>query len=124
MWMLSNWNAAAAVALLLFLFFAGVGMFFTAHRSFMHSLFAAALFSQTVWFFCRPLALPFGAAYLSHLVLDVANRRGIQLFFPFRKRVCLRLCSAGGRTNRVLFSLSLILAALLGGGLLLRMLHL
>ena len=69
--------------------------------SFWCGLLLMLLFSVAAAF----VHVPFGAAvlvgYLSHLLLDLLNKRGIQLFFPFEARFCLRLCYAGKTANKV-----------------------
>ena len=71
------------------------------HRTATHSLLLMLLFSVAAAF----VHVPFGAAvlvgYLSHLLLDLLNKRGIQLFFPFKARFCLHLCYAGKTANKV-----------------------
>ena len=97
----------------LLLFGAGCALLSGSHRSFTHSLAAAAFFTWAAGLLSGALALPFGAAYASHLLLDLTNRKGLRLFFPLRKRVCLGLWPARGAANTALFGLSSALALLL-----------
>ncbi len=80
----------------------------TNHRSFTHSILALFLFTVCVNLISPSLAVYFAIGYLSHLMLDLLNRRGIQLFFPLDSRICLHLCYAKGAANRFLMSASLI----------------
>ena len=57
------------------------------HRGFMHSFAALFMLCVCAAVIC-PAAVPyFGAAYLSHLVLDLLNKKGEQLFWPQKKRL-------------------------------------
>jgi membrane-bound metal-dependent hydrolase YbcI (DUF457 family) len=80
--------------------FAGPSAFLTYYRTYFHSLFAAALFSLlvTLLFLLRkraptenqPSLLPLFLAALSasvfHLVLDLCQSTGVELFWPFSPR--------------------------------------
>lgn len=77
------------------------------HRTFTHSLLGMALFCAAVSLLLPPLALPFLLGYGSHLLADLCNLRGLQLFFPLRRRVSLGLCPYNQRANRVLFWVTL-----------------
>ena len=74
----------------------------THHRSFTHSIPGAFLMIKTVSMFCQPLALPFGIGLVSHILLDLTNHKGIQLFWPFKKRFCLDLFDADGIVNTMI----------------------
>ena len=60
----------------------------------------------------------FAAGFLSHLVIDLLNRKRVHLFYPLGRGVCLNLCSSRGLVNRILFlsgglaSILLVLTAL------------
>ena len=73
------------------------------HRSFMHSLAAMLLLTVCASQISPQLAPFFLTGYLSHLALDLLNRRGLRLFFPFRRRFSIGLCRADGFVNGVLF---------------------
>lgn len=75
---------------------------FSSHRRFTHSLTAAVLYSTAVWLIDPSLLLPFAAAYGSHLLLDLINKKEIPLFFPLPFGFCLRLCYAQSPVNRVI----------------------
>ena len=49
--------------------------FFSDHRTFTHSLTALSLFSLAVWLIYPPLLFGFVTAYLSHLLLDILNKK-------------------------------------------------
>ena len=74
------------------------------HRSFMHSIAgtAAVTLSFSV---ILPSAAPYMAvSMLSHILLDMLNKKKIQLFYPLPKpRIGFGICSADGSINNLLF---------------------
>ena len=42
----------------------------TSHRTFTHSIIAGAMFTFSIWCFCRLLAIPFAIGFVSHLIID------------------------------------------------------
>ena len=84
----------------------------THHRSFMHSFVAFILLTACVGF-AVPMAAPyFGAGFLSHIFIDMFNKRKEQLFWPSKKGVCFKLCSSHGKVNKILFYSGTFLAGL------------
>lgn len=77
--------------------------FNTKHRTFTHSILGLFLFGLIMCFLCQPAAAPFVIGYASHMIIDLFNKRGEQLFFPLKKRFCFGLCDAGGAVNKILF---------------------
>ena len=49
----------------------------------------------------------FAVGFLSHLVLDVMNRKPEKLLWPWKKGFCLGLCSARGVVNRALLGVGM-----------------
>lgn len=86
------------------------------HRSFTHSLLGLLLFGVVMYFLCYPIVVPFAIGYLSHIVADIFNKRGEQLFFPAKKRICFSICDSDGKANKILlwvsFGLDVVLIAL------------
>ncbi|HIV67840.1 MAG TPA: metal-dependent hydrolase [Candidatus Butyricicoccus stercorigallinarum] len=90
------------------------------HRSFMHSLPALALLTGCVHLMF-PLAAPyFAAGFVSHLALDLLNRRDERLLYPLSWGLSFGLCSSKGLVNRALFSAGCAGGAAAFGVLLLR----
>ena len=79
------------VGIILYIGFWIVG-FLSEHRTFTHTLLAAILFSLSVFLICPNLTLPFVIGYLSHLILDLFNKKQIQLFFPLKPKFCFNVC--------------------------------
>ena len=75
----------------------------TPHRTFMHSFLVFVLLTACVGF-AVPMAAPyFGIGFLSHIFIDMFNKRRIQIFYPSKKGVCFKLCSSHGKVNKILF---------------------
>ena len=88
--------------------------FKTTHRSFTHSFLGWLLYGMIMFILCRPIAIPFMAGYLSHIIVDLFNKKGEQLFFPLKTRFCFRLCDSDGTANKTLFWIAFILGVILG----------
>ena len=83
------------------------------HRSFTHSFLGVALLSFSVWLVMRPLAVPFCIGMLSHVALDLLNRRGVRLFYPLKKGFCMNLCDSSGPADMTLRQISVIVCVIL-----------
>ena len=73
--------------------------FWSAHRSFTHSLAGVCLFTVAVQLLCPDIAGAFLVGYVSHLVLDLLNKRPLKLFYPLDDGVCLGLFYANRTAN-------------------------
>lgn len=80
------------------------------HRSFMHSFLAFGMLTGCVAVFLPLLAPYFGVAFLSHLTIDLLNRKGERLLFPLKKGFQLGLCSSKGTVNRLLFRAGILIS--------------
>mgnify|MGYP005924694307 FL=1 len=83
----------------------------TPHRSFLHSFLAGGLLMSCVGVFLPMLVPYFGIAFASHLALDFLNHKGEQLFYPYRKRFSIGICSASGLVNRLFLLCGSVLCA-------------
>lgn len=84
----------------------------TAHRTFMHSLLG--LFSTTigVWFM-MPIVTPWYAiGYSSHILIDLLNKKKIQILYPCKKGVGFNICKSNGIINRLIGTLGTILVSI------------
>lgn len=80
-----------------------IGALVFRHRGFTHSLIALALVMLACWHFVPgviPLAV--GVGYGSHLLIDMLNPQGIQLFYPLRWKVSLFRFRTGGLVDAAL----------------------
>ena len=81
--------------------------YFSDHRGFTHSIAACALFTQAVWVLCPAISIPFAAAYASHIVLDLLNRKGVRLLFPMKGGVRFGLFYSDRTANDLFFWLGI-----------------
>lgn len=89
------------------------------HRTFTHSFLALFLYTVAVYLIYKPFSAPLAVAYFSYLVLDVLNKKKIPLFYPLKFGICLKLCYANKKANKVLMYVGFCIAAVLlvAGGL-------
>lgn len=81
------------------------------HRSFMHSFLALALLSFAVALVWEKAAVYFAVGFLSHLALDIFNKKKVRLWYPLKGGAALGLCRANSLVNRVLFVIGSAAAA-------------
>ena len=82
----------------------------TSHRSFTHSLLGAFIYSSIISYsFNDQIVLIFFISYLSHIILDLLNKKGIELLYPLKIRMSLNLCEVKGTVNKILFITTSIL---------------
>ncbi|WP_394273727.1 metal-dependent hydrolase [Butyricicoccus sp.] len=90
------------------------------HRSFMHSIPALVSLTGCVEIIF-PLAAPyFAIGFISHLTLDLCNRRDERLLYPLKWGLSFGVCSSKGLVNRILFSAGSAVSAIVFAVLLLR----
>lgn len=81
----------------------------TSHRSFTHSILGLFIYSSILSIgFNNKVIIPYFISHLSHIILDLLNKKGISLFYPFKYRISLKLCESNGTINQLLFILSSI----------------
>lgn len=73
----------------------------SAHRGFSHSLPALALESFCVWLVFPAMTEPFAIAFISHVILDLMNKRPVQIFYPAKKGLRLGWFYADRLANKV-----------------------
>ena len=81
---------------------------FTKHRTFSHSLLFIG--STTV---CLFFIYPFATFYyligcVSHIILDLLNETGVQLFYPARLSPCLGVCESDRKGNKITYFIGAI----------------
>lgn len=81
------------------------------HRSFTHSLPALALYTGAAGLVCPVLTVPYAVGFLSHIVLDLTNRKRIRLLFPLKGGLCLKLFRADGLADTLVFWACVIAAS-------------
>jgi len=84
----------------------------SSHRGFTHSFTALALSAAAASLFLNTLqAVAFTLSYLSHILIDLLNKKGCQLFYPLSSRYCFKVCKSNGIINDILFWVSCIISA-------------
>lgn len=83
------------------------------HRTFTHSFLALILYTAAAYLIYKPFAVPLAVAYFSHLVLDVLNKKKVPLFYPLKFGICLKLCYANKKANKVLMYIGFSVAAVM-----------
>ena len=76
------------------------------HRSLMHSFLALAMLSICVYIIFPDMTPYFMVGFMSHMFIDVFNRKREKFFWPVGKGFCLHWCSANGIVNKILFYVS------------------
>ncbi len=100
-YMVESWNYLKIIPILIFIGLCIYGIA-SSHRTFTHSIVALIAFSFLIKFICDPFRIPFVAGFISHVVLDLFNKRGIQLFFPFKAGIAFHACDSDGSANRII----------------------
>lgn len=78
----------------------------TPHRTFSHSLIGITSFYIPVSIIFDQMSNYFLIAIISHVVIDLFNKKKIKLFYPLKKGVCFKLCYSNGVVNKVLLFIS------------------
>lgn len=81
----------------------------------MHSFSATLILGIIVDFIYPSATFSFVIGMLSHILLDLFNMKKVQLFYPIKAKFGLKLCSANGYANTVIFisSISIFMFELL-----------
>ena len=86
----------------------------TSHRSFTHSILGLFIYTAVLSYsFNNNIVLPYFISHLAHILLDIQNKKGIALFYPFKFRLSLKLCESDGTVNKLLFTLLSILTVII-----------
>ena len=75
------------------------------HRGFSHSLLALLLEASVLMLVVREVVPAFAVAFLSHIILDLLNKRPIQVFFPWRKGFCSRLFYTDRTADKIILGI-------------------
>jgi len=75
----------------------------TNHRGFAHSFVALAIYMYALQFIYVDVMLPFGVAFISHIVLDLFNKKRVKILWPVKRGFCLGLCYSNRLGNRIAF---------------------
>lgn len=81
----------------------------SSHRSFTHSILGLFIYSGILFYGFGFGVIPYFVSHLSHIILDLFNKKGVALFYPSKFRLCFELCDSNGKANKFLFCLFSIL---------------
>lgn len=102
----------ALIGVMLFLLICSFGIH-TPHRSFMHSITAVVALTGATCLVLSKATLPFMVSMISHIILDLFNKKTVQLLYPLKKpRIAFNLCKANGTANAVIFVIANIIIIL------------
>lgn len=90
----------------------------TNHRTFMHSILGCILTATAVWISVPFATISFVCGYMSHILIDLLNKRKVHFLYPTKKGFCFNMCRSDGYVNRALciigaLSSTIILLALI-----------
>ena len=103
-----HWGLSTVVGAVAFIAVCIFGAF-SKHRTFTHSVLALVVLSIALWLVCPQLVAPFAIGFASHIVLDLTNKKDVQILYPSEKgKFCLGLCYAGGAANVVIMVLGIV----------------
>lgn len=91
------------------------------HRTFMHSLLACLILSQTVHLAFPNVSIYFAISMLSHIFLDMFNKKDVSLLYPMHGGISFKLCTASGIVNKLLFGVGIALSVAVSIQLLMQM---
>lgn len=101
------------ISLFIFIIMGYLGSKFS-HRSFTHSFLGCFVYTLILSYgFDNNVLIPFLCGFLSHIFLDLFNKKGLTLFYPCKSRICFNLCESNGKTNKFLFIIFFIIVVVL-----------
>lgn len=109
---ISQHKIIATIGIVAYLILMIIG-FQSDHREYTHSILALILCSVAVGMIYFPFVPFYVAGYSSHLLIDLLNKKGIQLFYPLKCRLCLKMCYAKGTGNSAFMYIGLFLSIVL-----------
>ncbi len=100
--LLSNpWQLVCFALLIGLLLFAING----SHRGFSHSLLMFCCSSFFMFSISRRTSLFYAAAFLTHILLDLMNKKPVKILYPMKKGYCLDWFYCDGIANKILMLL-------------------
>lgn len=103
-WILEN----SSYFKILICFFLLIGVcyygYLTPHRSFLHSFLGIGIMILLCYISLGNVVIPFMIGIISHIVLDLFNKKGLWLFYPLKKKYSLKICNYNGEVNYILFN--------------------
>lgn len=72
------------------------------HRSFLHSILGLFILTYLSNIIFKDCSMYFFIGMLSHIFLDLFNKKSVQLLYPFDDRFCFKFCDSDGLINNLL----------------------
>lgn len=83
---------------------------FTKHRSFSHSILGLILFYIGVRMSIgEEMSLYFGVGFISHILSDLITNNGVELIYPAKKKISLKLVKSGSKLDYIIGTASFVL---------------
>ncbi len=79
------------------------------HRGFTHSILFLLLAGCAADMISPALGMSCAVGILSHIVLDLFNKKTVRVLYPVKKGFCIGLCRADGLVNRILLLAGILL---------------
>lgn len=77
---------------------------FSSHRSFTHSLVGIVAYTVPVYMLVGPsLYKWFLIGYIAHILADILNMKEVRLLYPLKNGISLKICTADGVVDKMLF---------------------
>lgn len=104
---LQNVNIAKPIFALLALLLICLYGKMQSHRGFMHSFACCFMITVIINWLNPSLSAYFCIAFLSHITIDLLNKQGEQLFWPFKWRGSLGFCKSDGIVNKLMLMIGI-----------------
>lgn len=104
--MIKDTKTLSLIAISILLFILGK---ISSHRSFTHSLLGLVIYSSLAETYVGGLVEWFAIAYISHILIDILNKKSVKLLYPFNIGFKLGLCKSDGKVNDILFYVFIII---------------
>lgn len=109
-WLQNNLEIAKNLGLILAFFCICFWGMHQPHRSFMHSITSVIILSTILFFIYKPFAIFFAIAMLTHICIDLFNKKKIQLLYPLKFKFCFNLCESGKTADKIMCKVASIVA--------------
>ena len=108
-WIIENSSYARVITCLILSTFLCYFGYLNPHRSFLHSFLGVSLLILLCYISLGNVVIPFTIGIISHLILDLFNKKGLWLFYPLKNKYSLKLCVYNGEVNYILFNIFAVL---------------
>lgn len=107
-WILQQNVLASKIAVFVFLLIICIFGMNQPHRGFMHSVMSLMATGECVKFLLPMTYRYYCIAFISHIVLDLFNKKGIQILCPYPKKWCMKICSSKGKADKVIGNIGMV----------------